>query len=164
MVNWGYLSAVSLLLRQPLGSCHELYWISALKLGLAFLAWKTYDSTRYRRMMKRPEMRQCIHIKAARTKQLLWFMKYTEWTNISEAFAKRGTRPKCPVFLLFPERETSFNVDDLIVELSGTVNVNIHKYDGLHGFADPKNKNYSKLLAEEAFNDAVRFLSNIHRE
>lgn len=70
-------------------------------------------------------------------------------------------QPQCPSLLLFPSEEMSFNVEELICKLSEKGNVDVRKYDGIHGFADPQNKNYSKLSSEQAFDDTINFLSNL---
>jgi dienelactone hydrolase len=69
--------------------------------------------------------------------------------------------PECPSLFLFPVRETSFNVDELIARLRERVNVDVRKYEGLHGFADPHNTNYVESASNQAFDDTVRFLSNV---
>ncbi|WAH35890.1 dienelactone hydrolase family protein [Alicyclobacillus dauci] len=74
-----------------------------------------------------------------------------------------GMQPQCPSLLLLPIQETSFNVDEVIAKLREKVNVSVHKYDGLHGFADPQNHNYSELASRQAFDDTIRFFSNISK-
>lgn len=69
--------------------------------------------------------------------------------------------PQCPSLLLFPVRETSFNVNELIAKLREIVNVDIRKYEGLHGFADPHNTNYFESASKQSFDDTTRFLSNV---
>lgn len=70
-------------------------------------------------------------------------------------------QPQCPSLLLFPIKETSFNVDEVIPKLREKINVSLHQYDGLHGFSDPQNHNYSELASRQAFNDTIQFLCNI---
>lgn len=72
-------------------------------------------------------------------------------------------QPQCPSLLLFPKQETSFKVDEVIAKLSKKINVSVHKYDGLHGFADPQNLNYSELATRQAFDDTMRFFFNISK-
>lgn len=70
-------------------------------------------------------------------------------------------QPQCPVLLLFPAREASFDVDELMAKLQGIDRVKVRKYEGLHGFADVHNKHYSQSSSEQASDDAVRFLANL---
>ena len=72
-------------------------------------------------------------------------------------------QPSCPSFLLFPKQETSFNVDDVIVRLHEKVNVSVRKYNALHGFTDPHSGNFSLLASKEAYDDTMRFLSNVQK-
>lgn len=72
-------------------------------------------------------------------------------------------QPQCPSLLLFPIQETSFNVDDVIAKLREKINVSVHKYDGLHGFADPQNHNYSECTSRQAFDDTIRFFSDVSK-
>ncbi|WP_438319225.1 dienelactone hydrolase family protein [Sporosarcina sp. FA9] len=65
--------------------------------------------------------------------------------------------PQCPVLLFFPQEEKSFNVDALISTLDNK-NVEIHKFNGQHGFADPYSSKYNKESAEKAFHEMVAFL------
>ncbi|QVY62344.1 dienelactone hydrolase family protein [Cytobacillus gottheilii] len=66
--------------------------------------------------------------------------------------------PVCPSMLFFPERETSFNVDELIDILNKRDNVKIHKMNGLHGFSDPYSQKYNKESAQRAEGEMIRFL------
>ncbi|QCR34298.1 dienelactone hydrolase family protein [Lysinibacillus sp. SGAir0095] len=70
-------------------------------------------------------------------------------------------QPQCPSLLLFPSEEMSFNVEELICNLRENGNVEVRKYEGLHGFADPQNKNYSELLSKQAFEDTIKFFSTL---
>lgn len=66
--------------------------------------------------------------------------------------------PVCPAMLFFPEREISFNVDELIDILNRRDNVKIHKMNGLHGFSDPYSQKYNKESAQKAEEEMIRFL------
>ncbi|NNU77839.1 dienelactone hydrolase family protein [Clostridium estertheticum] len=57
--------------------------------------------------------------------------------------------PKCPVLLIFPTEEKSFNVKELVNSLKKW-NVDIHILRGKHGFSDPFSKNYCTQSFEEA--------------
>ncbi|MBU3174870.1 dienelactone hydrolase family protein [Clostridium estertheticum] len=57
--------------------------------------------------------------------------------------------PKCPVLLVFPTEEKSFNVKELVNSLKKW-NVNIHMLGGKHGFSDPFSENYCTQSFEEA--------------
>lgn len=67
--------------------------------------------------------------------------------------------PKCPVMLFFPQEEKSFNVEELISALAHE-NIEIHKYAGEHGFADPYSLKYNQASAEKAFEELLKFLAN----
>ncbi|MFZ7945911.1 dienelactone hydrolase family protein [Neobacillus sp. 19] len=67
--------------------------------------------------------------------------------------------PLCPVMLFFPEKEPSFNVDELITYLEEK-NIEIHKCKGQHGFSDPYSQRYNATSAKEAFNKTVDFFQN----
>lgn len=68
--------------------------------------------------------------------------------------------PKCPVLLFFPEKEEAFHVDDLIPKLIEK-KVEVHKFEGNHGFSDPFSMNYNKYSDEEAFQSVVDFLDSL---
>ncbi|TCM96318.1 dienelactone hydrolase [Paenibacillus sp. BK033] len=67
----------------------------------------------------------------------------------------------CPVLLFYPEAEPSFNVDELIAELRGNTQVQIRKFGGNHGFADPYSPRYVQASAEKAFGRMTDFLNSI---
>jgi len=70
--------------------------------------------------------------------------------------------PQCPTMLFFPEKEQSFNVDELISSLDKNNNVEIHRFNGLHGFSDPYSPKYNKESAEKAFRKMVNFIKKHH--
>lgn len=59
--------------------------------------------------------------------------------------------PTCPTLLFFPETEQSFNVDELIAKLDKK-QIEIHKFNGVHGFSNPYSPNYHAESAQQAFN------------
>ncbi|RZT23576.1 dienelactone hydrolase family protein [Fictibacillus sp. BK138] len=65
--------------------------------------------------------------------------------------------PQCPTILFFPQEEQSFDVEDLISTLDKK-NIEIHKFNGKHGFSDPYSPNYNGESAEKAFSKMVRFI------
>jgi dienelactone hydrolase len=65
--------------------------------------------------------------------------------------------PRCKVKLFFPQEEKSFNVDELCSTLENK-NIELHKFDGLHGFSDPYSPNFHKASAEEAHGEMITFL------
>jgi len=65
--------------------------------------------------------------------------------------------PLCPTMLFFPEKEHSFNVDELVLCLKEK-RVEIHKFNGQHGFSDPYSPKYNMNSEHEAFNRMVDFL------
>ncbi|WHY69523.1 dienelactone hydrolase family protein [Neobacillus sp. SuZ13] len=64
--------------------------------------------------------------------------------------------PQCPTILFFPQEEQSFNVDELILTLE-KVNIEIHKFNGKHGFSDPYSPQYNEKSAQKAFSEMVKF-------
>jgi dienelactone hydrolase len=67
--------------------------------------------------------------------------------------------PICPTMLFFPNREESFNVDELILSLYQK-NVHIQKFKGQHGFSDPYSLNYDIESCSKAFNTVKKFLQD----
>lgn len=60
--------------------------------------------------------------------------------------------PKCKTLLIFPSKEKSFCVNDLIVTLKKKINTNVYMLCGNHGFSDPFSLNYyeeSYIAAEK---------------
>ena len=64
--------------------------------------------------------------------------------------------PQCPTILFFPQEEQSFNVDELILTLE-KVNIEMHKFNGKHGFSDPYSPQYNEKSAKNAFNEMLKF-------
>ncbi|MGC4379305.1 dienelactone hydrolase family protein [Fictibacillus sp. Mic-4] len=64
--------------------------------------------------------------------------------------------PLCPTMLFFPQKEPSFNVDELMVSLEEK-KIEIHKCNGQHGFSDPFSPNYNAASAKAAFNKMADF-------
>ncbi|MBC9785533.1 dienelactone hydrolase family protein [Heliobacterium chlorum] len=69
-----------------------------------------------------------------------------------------STNPSCPVLLVFAADEKSFNVDDLIYELELKDGVEIKKYSGYHGFANPFSEHYQEESARKANLNILQFL------
>lgn len=65
--------------------------------------------------------------------------------------------PLCPTILFFPEREKTFNVDKLISILEKK-HIEVHKFDGQHGFCDPFALTYHEKSALHSFGKMVEFL------
>lgn len=64
--------------------------------------------------------------------------------------------PKVETVLFFPLKEKGFDVEALIDKIKEKEMVRIYKFDGLHGFADPYSRYYSKKekeLSEKALNE-----------
>lgn len=69
--------------------------------------------------------------------------------------------PQCPTVLFFPEEEQSFNVDQLISNLVQK-NIEIHKFNGQHGFSDPHSAKFNEQSFQNAFNEVLKFLKKHH--
>jgi len=59
--------------------------------------------------------------------------------------------------LFFPKIEQTFNVDQLI-SLLEEKNIEMHQFNGQHGFSDPYASNYNEKSAQASFNKMVDFL------
>jgi Dienelactone hydrolase and related enzymes len=71
--------------------------------------------------------------------------------------------PQCPTLLFFPQEEKSFNVDELISALDNKNNVEVHKFNGQHGFSDPFSLKYNEASAKKAFYQMLFFLLETFR-
>lgn len=58
--------------------------------------------------------------------------------------------PKCKTLLIFPSKEKSFEVNDLILALDNKTNISVHRLAGLHGFSDPFCQNYKEEASRAA--------------
>lgn len=67
--------------------------------------------------------------------------------------------PQCPVLLFFPDREKSFDVDELIGVLTKKDNVRVRKFNAGHGFADPFSKNYCRKSFEKAYKEMTAMIT-----
>jgi dienelactone hydrolase len=65
--------------------------------------------------------------------------------------------PLSPTILFFPQEEQSFVVDELISILDKR-NIEIHKFNGKHGFSDPYSLNFNAKSAQEALNKMLTFI------
>jgi dienelactone hydrolase len=72
--------------------------------------------------------------------------------------------PQCPTLLLFPKEEKSFDIQTMIPRLLPIMGVEIHQYQGLHGFTDPRNRNYVERESIRSFADTLSFLDRVGRE
>ena len=71
--------------------------------------------------------------------------------------------PKCPVLLIFPIEENSFNVEELVNSLENR-NVNVYMLNGKHGFSNPFSKNYCVQSFEKAEKLVDSFLKKINND
>lgn len=69
--------------------------------------------------------------------------------------------PKCPVLMIFPTYEKSFNVKELVDSLK-RMNIDAHMISGNHGFSDPFSKKYCLQSFEEAEKLSDEFLKKIN--
>ncbi|MCB2295914.1 dienelactone hydrolase family protein [Clostridium algoriphilum] len=69
--------------------------------------------------------------------------------------------PKCPVLLIFPTEENSFNVRKLVDYLKKW-DIDIYTLSGKHGFSDPFSKNYCTQSFEESGRLVDNFLKKIN--
>ncbi|MGG4268337.1 dienelactone hydrolase family protein [Peribacillus simplex] len=65
--------------------------------------------------------------------------------------------PQCPALLFFPQDEPSFDVDELMSALE-IKNIEVHKFNGKHGFSDPYHSKYHVESAQIAFNKMMKFI------
>lgn len=67
--------------------------------------------------------------------------------------------PKCKTLLIFPNKEKSFSVNNLLCDLKKKTNVKAYMLSGVHGFSDPFSLKYydkSHQDAEKLVNDFLR--------
>lgn len=69
--------------------------------------------------------------------------------------------PQCPTLLFFPTEEKSFDVDDLIMQLSEINNISVKKLCGKHGFADQFSKNYNNKSLLIASKEILLFVKSV---
>jgi dienelactone hydrolase len=69
----------------------------------------------------------------------------------------KNITPKCPILLIFPTEEKSFNVKALVYSLKKQ-DINVHMLKGKHGFSNPFSKNYCVQSFEKAEKLADNFL------
>jgi len=69
--------------------------------------------------------------------------------------------PKCPVLLIFPTEESSFNVQELVDSLEKW-GIDVYILGGKHGFSDPFSKNYCAQSYEKAERLVDNFLNGIN--
>ncbi|MBU2700530.1 dienelactone hydrolase [Sporomusaceae bacterium BoRhaA] len=72
-------------------------------------------------------------------------------------------KPKCPVLLLFPTEEKTFDVDDLISHLSNFEHIQVEKLAGQHGFANPFSASYNKESAIKSCRKIMSFVKKYER-
>ncbi|WP_077735500.1 dienelactone hydrolase family protein [Bacillus sonorensis] len=65
--------------------------------------------------------------------------------------------PACPAMLFFPEKEKSFDVDEIIAVLEAK-SVKAFKLKGAHGFSDPYSVNYNSDSSQIAYEEMMDFL------
>lgn len=66
--------------------------------------------------------------------------------------------PKSETVLIYPEKEESFSVKELIEKTAEYVNVRSYILEGNHGFADKYSMKYNKKSAEESEKIVMEFL------
>lgn len=69
-----------------------------------------------------------------------------------------AVKPKCPVLLLFPEEEKTFDVNSLILQLRNVDLVQVKKLCGQHGFADQFSRNYHRKSSMHACKTIMGFV------
>jgi dienelactone hydrolase len=69
--------------------------------------------------------------------------------------------PKCPVLLIFPTEEKSFNVKELVNSLEKR-NINVYMLNGKHGFSNPLSNNYCVQSFEKTEKLVDSFLKKIN--
>ena len=68
--------------------------------------------------------------------------------------------PKCKTLLIFPNKEKSFSVEDILNTLKEKTNVEVYKLSGDHGFSDPFSQRYNA----EAFRIAEKLSKDFLKE
>lgn len=75
----------------------------------------------------------------------------------------RNITPQCPVLLIFPTKETSFEVEELVHSLEKK-KIKVYMLNGKHGFSNPFSKNYSVQSFEKAEKLVDVFLKKINTD
>lgn len=70
--------------------------------------------------------------------------------------------PKCPVLLIFPAEESSFNVQELVDSLRKR-DTDAYMLNGKHGFSNPFSKDYCRQSSKEAERLVDEFLNHISK-
>lgn len=68
--------------------------------------------------------------------------------------------PQCPTLLFFPEKEPSFNIDELIIALKSK-QIEVHKFKGQHGFSDPNSSKYNEDSSQKALKEMIDFFVSL---
>lgn len=69
--------------------------------------------------------------------------------------------PKCPVILIYPKEEKSFNIKMLVDNIRNYENVDAYILDGKHGFSDAFSMSYLKESHEKSIRLIDDFISRI---
>ncbi|MCH5584094.1 dienelactone hydrolase family protein [Shimazuella sp. AN120528] len=69
--------------------------------------------------------------------------------------------PGCPVLLIYPEKEQSFDVRKMSEQLMSLENIQINIVPASHGFADPYNPVYQEIEAKNQTDRAIEFFSEL---
>lgn len=64
--------------------------------------------------------------------------------------------PQCPTMLFFPKEEKSFSIDELISKLNKD-HIEVHKFNGQHGFSDLYSSKYNEEAAQKSFRKMNKF-------
>jgi dienelactone hydrolase len=68
--------------------------------------------------------------------------------------------PSSPVLLFFPTRERTFDVNQLIQNLSNKSCVQNYQFDGEHGFSNPFSTRYNPQSAKDTYQIMVNFMKS----
>ncbi|MDP1420534.1 dienelactone hydrolase family protein [Peribacillus simplex] len=91
-----------------------------------------------------------------------WLCSEEEWVDGIVGYYGSRIRnyleltPQCPALLFFPQEESAFNVDELISALERK-NIEVHKFNGKHGFSDPYSSKYHVESAQKAVSKMMKF-------
>ena len=72
-----------------------------------------------------------------------------------------GLKPRIPSLVIFPEKEISFDVNDMCRILSSSPHVSARIYEGIHGFADKRSDCYHEGSCCRAHDEMSSFFRNI---
>ena len=109
----------------------------------------------YNAKKKRREETTCFAYEQVPIRQLSLFTKFIASTSFDVLCPNLLDR-KTPFD--YAQEEASFHVDELISALADKQLVEVHQYNGQHGFSDPFSAKYNEASTKKAWDPMLNFL------